>query len=203
MQTAIALSKFVAITPVASHSRMSDKALIEAIANGDKCAMNVIYTRHSVRVYRFILRITGRESFAEDLIHEVFLDAWRYAGRFEGRSQVSTWLLAIARNKARSALRKRHDDELNEAALALEEDPADGPEVILEKNERSALLRECLAQLSPAHREIIDLVYYHDKSVEEAATIIGIPQATVKTRMFYARKQLAARIKECEPRPVL
>ena len=52
-------------------------------------------------------------------------------------------------------------------------------------------LRACVAKLSPAHREIINLVYYHEKSVEEAGAIIGIPQSTVKTRMFYARKQLA------------
>ena len=59
----------------------------------------------------------------------------------------------------------------------------------------SAILRACVAKLSPAHREIINLVYYHEKSVEEAGAIIGIPQSTVKTRMFYARKQLADLLK--------
>ena len=57
------------------------------------------------------------------------------------------------------------------------------------------ILRACVAKLSPAHREIINLVYYHEKSVEEAGAIIGIPQSTVKTRMFYARKQLADLLK--------
>jgi RNA polymerase sigma-70 factor, ECF subfamily len=52
-------------------------------------------------------------------------------------------------------------------------------------------VRQCLARLSPEHREVIDLVYYHEKSVKEVAGIIGIPEATVKTRMFYARKKLA------------
>jgi len=181
MQTAIALPNSTAIPPVAAYSEISDEALIDAIGHGNKRAMNVFYTRHSVRTYRFILRITGLETFAEDLVHEVFLEVWRHAAQFEGRAQVSTWLLAIARNKA------------------LREDPSDGPDVILEKNQRSAQLHKCLAQLSPAHREIIDLVYYHEKSVEEVAKIIGIPQATVKTRMFYARKQLAARIKKLQP----
>ena len=64
-------------------------------------------------------------------------------------------------------------------------------------------MRKCLAQLSPAHREIIDLVYYHDKSIAAAAAIIGIPQATVKTRMFYARKQLASLLQNAEAAPVL
>jgi RNA polymerase sigma-70 factor (ECF subfamily) len=202
MQTAIALPNSTAIPPVAAYSEISDEALIDAIGHGNKRAMSVFYARHSVRTYRFILRITSLETFAEDLVHEVFLEVWRHAAQFEGRAQVSTWLLAIARNKALSALRKRQDDELDETALELQEDPADRPDVILEKNQRAALLRRCLAQLSPAHREIIDLVYYHEKSVEEAAKIIGIPQPTVKTRMFYARKQLAERIKELEPESV-
>ncbi len=135
---------------------------------------------------------------AEDLVSEVFLDAWRQAGRFEQRSQVSTWLLAIARNKAISAMRRRHDEELDEGALARVEDPSDDPEEALDKTQRSALLRKCLAQLSPAHREIIDLVYYHEKSVEEAAAVTGIPPATVKTRMYYARQQLAALVEKAE-----
>ena len=62
---------------------------------------------------------------------------------------------------------------------------------MLQKKHQSELLREALTNLSPEHREIIDLVYYHEKSVEEAAQILGIPSATVKTRMFYARKKLA------------
>lgn len=69
-------------------------------------------------------------------------------------------------------------------------DPADGPDLVLEQKTQAELLREGLARLSPDHREVIDLVYYHDKSVKEVAAIIGIPEATVKTRMFYARKKL-------------
>jgi len=78
----------------------SDEALISLIADGDKRAMQVLYARHNVRVYRFILRLTGNQSLAEDLVSEVFLDVWRQAEGFESKSQVSTWLLAIARYKA-------------------------------------------------------------------------------------------------------
>ena len=127
---------------------------------------------------------------AEDLISEVFLDVWRQAGRFEGRSAVSTWLLAIARFKALSACGERPDEELDEEAAEAIEDPSDDPEVALEKKDKSAVLRKCLERLSAEHREIIDLVYYHEKSVEEVAEIVGIPENTVKTRMFYARKKI-------------
>jgi RNA polymerase sigma-70 factor, ECF subfamily len=65
------------------------------------------------------------------------------------------------------------------------------PEVALQKKTRAELLRHSLARLSPEHGEVIDLVYFHGKSVKEVAEIVGIAEATVKTRMFYARKKLA------------
>ena len=176
----------------------SDEVLIGRIANGDRLAMQVLFARHHVRVFRFVVRLVRNETTAEDLISEVFLDVWRQAGRFEGRSAVTTWLLSIARFKALSALsalRRRPDEELDEETAGAIEDPSDDPEVVLEKKDKSAIIRKCLTGLSAEHREIIDLVYYHEKSVEEVAEIVGIPENTVKTRMFYARKKLAELLK--------
>src|SRR4051812_9995124 len=92
----------------------SDEVLITRIGTGDRLAMQVLFARHHVRVYRFVLRLVGNPTTAEDLISEVFLDVWRQANRFEGRSAVSTWLLAIARFKALSALRRKPEQELDE-----------------------------------------------------------------------------------------
>jgi RNA polymerase sigma-70 factor, ECF subfamily len=176
---------------LSANQATSDEVLIGRIAKGDRLAMQVLFARHHVRVYRFVLRLVGNPSVAEDLISEVFLDIWRQADRFEGRSAVSTWMLAIARFKALSALRKRPDEELDDEAAEAIEDVSDNPEVALQKKDKSAVLRQCLEKLSPEHKEIIDLVYYHEKSVEEVAEIVGIPENTVKTRMFYARKKLS------------
>ncbi|MBV9348073.1 MAG: sigma-70 family RNA polymerase sigma factor [Pseudolabrys sp.] len=172
-----------------------DDVLIGRIANGDRLAMQVLYARHHVRVYRFVLRLVRNEATAEDLISEVFLDVWRQAGKFEGRSQVSTWLLSIARFKALSALRKRGEAELDGEVAEAIVDTADDPQATLEKKDTAAILRNALTALSAEHREIVDLVYYHEKSVEEVAEIVGIPEATVKTRMFYARKKLSEVLK--------
>jgi len=180
---------------LSANQATSDEVLIGRIAKGDRLAMQVLFARHHVRVYRFVLRLVGNPSAAEDLISDVFLDVWRQADRFEGRSAVSTWMLAIARFKALSALRKKPDEELDEETAEKIEDTADDPEVALEKKDKSAVLRKCLQELSPEHKEIIDLVYYHEKSVEEVAEIVGIPENTVKTRMFYARKKLAELLK--------
>jgi len=172
-------------------SDTADVALIRSIAAGDKQAMQILFARHNVRIFRFLVRFVGDTSAAEDLVSEVFLDVWRHAGRFRGRSQVTTWLLALARNKALSALRRRSTEELDDKTVAAIEDPQDNPEVTIENRQTSEILLNCLTQLSPPHREVIDLVYYHEKSIDEVADITGVPQNTVKTRVFYARRRIA------------
>jgi RNA polymerase sigma-70 factor, ECF subfamily len=169
----------------------SDLALIQSIAAGDRHAMQILYARHNVRVFQFLLRFVADKSVGEDLVSEVFLDVWRQAGNFRAQSRVSTWLLAIARNKAISALRRRSTEELDDATAAAVEDPGDDPEVTMQNRQRTGILFDCLTRLSPAHREVIDLVYYHERSIDEAAEIFGVPPATVRTRMFYARKRIA------------
>src|SRR5882724_4079960 len=124
----------------------TDEALIGLIADGDKRAMQVLYARHNVRVFRFIVR--------------------------------------------------RTDEHLDDQMAAAIEDTADGPEAQVNTKDRNALVQKCLTQLSPAHREVIDLVYYHEKSVDEVARIVGVPAATVKTRMFYARNKMADLLKQ-------
>lgn len=170
----------------------TDMALLARMADGDRLAMQVFYVRHHIRVFRFALRIVSDHSLAEDVISEVFLDVWRQADRFEGRSAVSTWLLAIARHKAYAALRRRTTEFVKDDVIEAMEDSADTPDATLEKATRGRILRRCLNELTPNHREIIDLVYYHEKSVAEVAQIFAIPENTVKTRLFYARKRLAA-----------
>lgn len=168
----------------------TDAALIAKVAAGNRLAMQVLFARHHARVYRFILRLLGSEPAAEDLTSEVFLDVWRQAHRFEARSSVTTWLLAIARYKALAELRRRPELGCEEAA-AQASDPADDPEASFAIKHRGEIVRDCLGRLSRRHREVIDLVYYHGKSVQEAAAILGIPGNTVKTRMFHARKNLS------------
>jgi RNA polymerase sigma-70 factor, ECF subfamily len=169
----------------------SDEILIERISLRDHGAMRLLFGRHQVRVFRFLLRLVGDRATAEDLVSEVFLQVWRKAEDFEGRSQVSTWLLAIARHKALSFMRRQVHEQLDERAAATIADPADDPETALQRSSTAALLRGCLMQLSWAHREVIDLVYYHGRTIEDAAAIVGVPANTIKTRMFHARKRLA------------
>jgi RNA polymerase sigma-70 factor, ECF subfamily len=173
----------------------SDQMLVERIAAGDRLAMQVLFARHRTGIYRWLYRFVGNETVAEDLLSDVFFDVWRQAGRFEGRSAVTTWLLSIARFKALSARRRRTEVELDETIETTVADSADNPEVTLQKKNRGELVREAMMKLSAEHRDILDLVYYHENSVEDCALILNIPVATVKTRMFYARKKLAELVK--------
>src|SRR3954469_19921477 len=111
----------------------SDEALIAQVANGDRHALKLLYGRHHVKVYRFALRLMNDEAAAEDVVSDVFLAVWRRTGRFEGRAQVSTWLLGITRHKALSRLRARTNDPLDDGVAESIEDPADNPEVTMQK----------------------------------------------------------------------
>jgi RNA polymerase sigma-70 factor, ECF subfamily len=171
-------------------SRAPDDVLINSIAVGDKRAMVLLFMRHNVRIHRFVMRLTGKASIAEDIVSDVFLDIWRGAAEFSGKSSVSTWLLGIARNKTMSALRRRTEAAFDYDVAADLVDDADDPEVAADRASRGAVVRRCLMRLPPPLREILDLIYYHEKTVTEVAQIVGIPAGTVKTRMFHARSRL-------------
>jgi RNA polymerase sigma-70 factor (ECF subfamily) len=187
----LAQPKALGTNPAVAAKQRDDADLLERIVAGDKLAMKVLYARHHVQTYRFLLRLVGDEAHAEDLVSEVFFDVWRNAHQFQGNSRVSTWILAIARFKALSALRRRKDDELDDDQAAAIADTADDPEIAVQKKDRVAIMRQCLSHLSLVHREIIDLAYYQDKPINEVAEILGVPENTVKTRMFHARRRLS------------
>ena len=173
----------------------TDRALVDRVAKGDRAAVRLLFMRHHARIYRFVARQTGSEMMADDIANEVFLELWKRAPSFEGRSEVSTWLLGIARFKALSSLRKKKEDWIDDDAAAEIADGADTPEVVTMKEDKAADLRRMINALPEEHRTVIDLAYYHGQSVTEIGEVLDIPVATVKTRMFYARKKLGEALK--------
>jgi len=173
------------------NATVDDQWVMSRLAARDPGALRTLVARHQVRVFRFLARLVRNEAVAEELTNEVFLEAWRNASGFAGRSSLTTWLLAIAHNRAVSALRKRREEGWDDEQANRLADDADDPEVSAQKTEKAVVLRRCLDRLSAEHREIVDLVYYQELSVAEVSEVLGIPEATVKTRMFYARKKLS------------
>jgi RNA polymerase sigma-70 factor (ECF subfamily) len=173
----------------------TDETLMRSVARKDERAMRVLFARHHRRVFLFLIRVFKDETLAEDVVSEVFLDVWRKAESFKEQSAVSTWLIAIARHKALTALGRRSEIGLDDKMTATLVDPEADPERALQEKDRSRALGQCLAQLSPDHGRIINLVYYREKSIREVAEIVGVPEPTVKTRMFYARRRIAELMK--------
>src|SRR5215510_649280 len=130
MQAAIKLSSIAGRPCEASPPKPADDVLIVSIGKGDKRAMVSLFMRHNVRIHRFVMRLTGKSSLAEDVVSEVFLDIWRGAAEFSGKSNVSTWLLGIARNKTMSALRRRTEAVYDYDVAADLVDDTDDPEVV-------------------------------------------------------------------------
>lgn len=167
-----------------------DLELLKDIAAGSHLAFQALYARHNVRLFRFLMRLTGDRSLAEDLVHDVFLEVWRSPGNFAGRSSLLTWIMSIAHNKGVDALRRRgvrYAEDISDYEI---EDSAATPEENTIMHSDAEAIRACLNRLSPEHKVIIDLVYYHELPVRDVSGIVGIPENTVKTRLFHARKKL-------------
>src|SRR5260370_10417130 len=176
------------------NTSVEDAVLVRRVAAADRPAMQTLFSRHHIAVYRFVLQRLRDKALAEDVTSEVFLEVWRHAGQFEGGSTVLTWILAIARRKILAA-RINPRGVQSDSDMAAEQDRADDPDAPLQARDRGTVLRRCITRLSAEYREMIDLVYYQEQSMEAVATILGIPHNTARTRMFSARQRLADELK--------
>src|SRR6516162_4877076 len=158
---------------------VDEASLIARIAAGDTVALRVLFARHNVRVYRFTRRLVRDAAVAEELTNEVFLEIWRHANSFAGTASALTWMLSIAHHRAISSLRKRREEAWDENVANALPDASDNPEVAAQKRDEGAILRRCLDALSPDHKGVVDLVYYHEMSISETAAVLQIPENTV------------------------
>jgi len=166
----------------------SDEALLWATGQADLAAFRELYDRHADRVYRFALSRVRRSHLAEEVLQETMFAVWKQADRFCGRSKATTWILGIARNQAHAILRREKKGERLPEEPASEPDPAETAEI-------DVRVQRALAGLSAEHREALHLVFYEEMSLADAAAVLGVPEGTVKSRLFYARKALAEELR--------
>ena len=191
MQSVCRLSALSTIQSKAPPQQPCDQALVVMISAYNRLAFELLFARHNVRVFHYAARLTGDAALAEDIVVEVFSAVWQGAHKFKSASQVSTWLLSIAHHKAVSKICRRAKTQIGNDKISAIADGANHPEVTVAQKSRSEIIRTCLMRLPLAQREIVDLVYYQEKSIRDVAQIVGIPEGTVKSRMFNARGQLA------------
>ena len=163
--------------------------LIQRIAGGDKQALAALYRTYERPVYRFIVSRLNDPHEAADILHDVFMDIWRVAASFEGRSQVRTWIFGIAYRKVIDAHRKRGRVDVTDEVPETGE-MADSAEAGYAASQEAEHLRYCMGRLSDDHRSAISLAFYEDMTCAQIAEIAGVPEGTVKSRLFHARKLL-------------
>jgi RNA polymerase sigma-70 factor (ECF subfamily) len=170
-------------------------SLLGAVARGDEIAFERLYEATRAKLYGVLMRILGKPALAEEVMHETYLKIWKTADRFDSaKASPTTWMVAMARNRAIDIVRKRGE-------LAFEEEPevpepAAGAPPPLARREMTAELKRllsCLGRLDPEKQRIVLLAYYSGWSRNQLATKLDIPVNTIKT---WLRRSLLE-IREC------
>lgn len=179
--------------PFAYGTSPKELELLERIRQGDRGAFEALYRLYHPRLTNFLMRMVRRPQLVEEVLNDTMMVVWQRPDSFHGGSKLSTWIMAIAYRKALKGL-KRQDDprEDEDGPDRVSED--ESPEESSANLRRRQLLAKAMEELSPAHRAVVDLTYYHELDYNEIARILDCPVGTVKTRMFHARRQLQRHI---------
>lgn len=167
----------------------SDQALLHQIARGDEDALRTLYVAYGSSMYAYALRLTRDPDTAEEVVQQCLVAVWQTSGSFRGKSRVVAWLLGIVHHKALNLLRKREDVSLDELLIPL---PAgeEAPARLAEARENQRLIRLGLDQLTSEQRTVLELIFFHHLSMEEASQVLDCPIGTVKSRLFAAKSSL-------------
>lgn len=164
---------------------------IRQVAQGDEGAFERLFRCYAPRIFRFALSYLNDRSHAEEVVQETMIAVWKSAKSYKEQSQVSSWILGIARNKALDRARARQrEPELLQERLDRRMSMRATPEQIVRRETQVERVRAALDRLSPEHREVIMLAFYNDLSYSEIAQILNCPEGTVKSRVYYAKEQL-------------
>lgn len=159
------------------------------IAHGDKQALAALYRALEKPVFRFIQSRLNDPFESSDVLHDVFMEVWRSAGRFEGRSKVQTWIFGIAYRKVIDLHRKRGRQTVTDDIPETVDDSVD-TEACMNAGQEADHVRHCVGELKDDHRTVINLTFFEDMTYKEVAEVVGVPEGTIKTRIFHAKKLL-------------
>jgi RNA polymerase sigma-70 factor, ECF subfamily len=163
----------------------------------DEAIVRSLYEQHGRSLLAYATRLTGDRAAAEDVVQETLVRAWKHAATLsEERGSVRGWLLTVARNivtdRARAKAARPQEVAESPATPPIERDHSQS---VVD----TMVVLEALGRVSPEHRDVLVELYYRGHSVNEAATALGIPPGTVKSRRYYALRALKAAIGGAEP----
>ena len=165
------------------------RSLLTRCAEQDEQALEELHGLLARRIYAFAFNRLRDPSLAETVLLDTLYEVWKSAAKFKGQSRVSTWVLGICRYKVlelRREIGPDHDDIESYAETMPSE--LENAEERLSRWQEEQVVHRCMTTLSAAHRECMQLVYFEGLSLAEIASIQNVPENTVKTRLFHARK---------------
>ena len=168
---------------------LDEARLVARVAARDLKAFEQLYRIYHPRLTRFLTNILRRPHLVEEALNDALMVVWKRAASYNGTSKVSTWIFAIAYRVALKT-RSRRDEPVEDPGFDTRESLEVGPEQALGRRQTQEILAGALSQLSPEHRAVVDLTYFHEAGYRDIAEILDCPVGTVKTRMHHARKRL-------------
>jgi RNA polymerase sigma-70 factor (ECF subfamily) len=174
-------------------SGSEDLRLLSLVLQQDRSAFEELYRIYHPRLTRFLLNLVRRPTLVEEVLNDTMMVVWEKADSFNGASKLSTWIFAIAYRKAMKGLR-RQDEAIEDQGAEWRASLDASPEEESGRQRMTVLLMRAVDELSPMHRAVVDLTYFHELGYREIAVILECPVNTVKTRMFHARRYLKRRL---------
>lgn len=167
------------------------RQLLQRCAQRDETALVELHRLLARRIHAFAWQRLRDDEESQTVVIDTLHEVWKSAARFRGDSLVTTWVLGIARYKALEQRRQQAPDadDIDDHADTLAGDVEDG-EATLSRWQEAEQVRRCLQQLTAAHRECMQLVYYEGLGLADVAQVQQVPEGTVKTRLFHARRQM-------------
>jgi RNA polymerase sigma-70 factor (ECF subfamily) len=173
---------------VSERAERNDRSLVARLQAKDEGALEEIYAQYGRGLFSYANTITNDPELAADVLQNALLAAWRGADAFRGGSSLRTWLFGITRRQALKSIRRTHPEFVDADELIGHPAPDPEPEELALAAAQRDDVATLLARLSPVHREILSLIFFHELAYEEAATVLGVPIGTVKSRLSNAKR---------------
>ena len=187
------LAMMVAVRGLRPVEPPQEQQILERMARGDGEALRELYDRHARAIYSLAVRILRSQPDAEDIVQEVFAQAWTQAGRYDAsRGTVAAWLLMQARSRAIDRLRGRKLRPEGASSPFDTRDPGEGPDAQAMAGEHARRVREALQSLSDPQRTALELAFFEGLTYSQVAEHLNQPIGTVKTRIRQGRLRLKA-----------
>ena len=160
------------------------------VKDGDVGKLAVLFERHHVKLFNFLVRLTDQRDASEDLVQEVFFRVLKYRQTFRGEAPFTAWMYQMARNVAADHFRKWKQETPLDTQADTHQSPDPSPAEVIEMVERQSLLRLALSRLPEEKREVLVLSRYQGLKYEEIGLVLNCPVGTVKARVHHALKEL-------------